>query len=70
MCSEGGVFLGDKLRELHDLIPEDSEIIPDPDSVPLSVLNYPIGNKHETDFAAYDSPVSTVLPSVDGPDAV
>ena len=52
----------------RDLV--DSEIVPDQESVPLGVLNYPLGDKHETDFAAYDFPTSAAPPSVDGPDAV
>ena len=70
MCSDGYSLNGDKLRILPDPTPADSEIIPNQDSVPLSVLNHPIGDRHETDFAAYDSPPSTVPPPSDGPDAV
>ena len=82
MSSEGGCLPRDEFRTLPDLlrdplsdlipdsIPAESEIIPNQDSVPLSILNYPPGNKHEIDFAAYDPPTSVVPPSVDGPDAV
>ena len=70
MCSEGNSLNGDNIRTLPDPIPANSEIIPNQDSVPLSVLNHPIGNKLKTDFAAYGSPTSTVPPSGDGPDAV
>ena len=70
IASEGSGFHGDKLRALPDPIPAKKEIIPDPDSIPLSVLNYPTENTHEIDFAAYDSPALTVSSSVDGPDAM
>ena len=70
LCSGDGGFHGDKLRALPDPIPARNEIIPDPDLIPLSVLNHPIGNKYEVDFAAYDSPTPTVFTSVEGPDAV
>ena len=69
IASEGDGFYGDKLRELPDPIPANSDIIPDQESIPLSVLNHPIGKKHEIDFAAYDSPTPAVPSSVDGPDA-
>jgi len=68
--SEDAGFHGDRLRSLPDPVSVRNEIIPDPDSVPLSVLNHPIGSKHETDFSAYDCPSPTVPPAVDGPDAV
>jgi len=50
----GSVFHGDKLRELPDPIPARDEIIPDPDSIPLTVLNHPLGTKHEVPCAAYE----------------
>lgn len=68
--SEDVGFHGDRLRSLPDPVPTKNEIIPDPDSIPLSILNHPIGNKHEVDFAAYDSPPPTVSSPADGPDAV
>ena len=52
--AQGASFHGDKLRELPDPTPCPDEIIPDPDSLPLSILNHPLGKKHEIDFAAYD----------------
>ena len=70
ISSEDTGFHGDRLRSLPDPVPVKNEIIPDPDSVPLSVLNHPIGSKHEKDFAAYDCPAPTVSSPVDGPDAV
>ena len=63
-------FHGDRLRSLPDSVPAKNEIIPDPDSIPLDILNHPIGDKHEVDFAAYDFSPPTVPPPVDGPDAV
>lgn len=70
ICSDGFPLNGDKLRTLADPIPAAFGIIPYQDSVPLTVLNYPTGDKHETDLAAYDPPTPAVLPFVDGPDAV
>ena len=64
----GSSFHGDKLRELPDPIPARDEIIPDPDSVPLTVLNHPLGTKHEVDFGAYEEQVP-VPPSGEGSDA-
>ena len=58
-CVEGAIFHGDKLRELLDPIPCRDEIIPDPDSIPLSILNRPVGKRQEIDFAAYDLPELT-----------
>jgi len=69
MSSDGFYLKGDKARALPDPIPAQSDIIPDQNSIPLSVLNHPIGNRHETDFAAYDFPTSEI-PSSDGLDAV
>ena len=68
--SDESGFHGDRLRSLPDPVPVKTGIIPDLDSVPLSVLNHPIGDKHEADFAAYDCPPPTVPSPVDGPDAV
>ena len=60
--AQGASFHGDKLRELPDPTPCPDEIIPDPDSLPLSILNHPLGKKHEIDFAAYDPPELTHSP--------
>ena len=68
-CVEGAVFRGDKLRELPDPTPCRDEIIPDPDSIPLFILNYPLGKKQEPDFAAYDPPELALSPT-DGVDPV
>ena len=55
ICHESGtVFHGDKLRELPDPIPARDEIIPDPDSLPLTILNHPLGTKHESPCTAYE----------------
>ena len=70
IASEKNGFHGDRLRRLPDPIPARNEIIPDPDSIPLSVLIYPTGSGHEIDFAAYDAPAPTAPSSVDGPDSV
>ena len=70
IISEGGGFCGDKLRELPEHITENNDIIPNHDLDPSSVLKYPIGNKHETDFAAYDVPTPSVSLFIDGPNAV
>ena len=69
MHENGTNFHGDKLRELPDPIPARDEIIPDPDSIPLTILNHPLGKKHEIDFGAYDEPVP-VPPSDEGPGAM
>jgi len=61
--AQGANFHGDKLRELPDPIPCRDEIIPDPDSIPLSILNHPLGKKLEIDFAAYDPPELTLSPT-------
>ena len=62
-CVEGATFHGNKLRELPYPTPCRDEIIPDPDSIPLSILNHPLGKKHEVDFAAYDPPELTHFPA-------
>jgi len=62
----GAHFHGDKLRELEDPTPCRDEIIPDPDSIPVDILNHPLGNKHEIDFAAYDPPEITLSPTDGG----
>ncbi|KAF9654056.1 hypothetical protein BDM02DRAFT_1189800 [Thelephora ganbajun] len=67
---KGPFFDGDQLRELPDPVPVREEIIPDPDSVPLTILNHPLGTKHEIDFGAYDEQVPVAPPSEEGPDAV
>ena len=54
--SHGIVVDGDRLRDVPDPVPCRDETIPDPDSVPLSILNHPIGKRHELNFAAYDPP--------------
>jgi hypothetical protein len=59
---DGPFFDGDRLRELRDPIPCQDEIIPDPDLVPLSILNYPLGKELKVDFAAYDPPEVTLSP--------
>ena len=69
ISSEGDGFWGNKLRESPDTIQADGGATPTQDSVPLSVLNHPIGKRHESDFDAYDSLTRTIPPSVDGPDA-
>ena len=60
--AQGASFHGDRPRELPDPTPCRDEIIPDPDSIPLSILNYPVGEKHEVDFAVYDPPELTISP--------
>ena len=65
----GSTFHGDKLRELPDPIPAREEIIPNPDSIPLTVLNHPLGTKHEIDFSAYEEQF-VEPPSEEGPDAM
>ena len=54
--AQGANFHGDKLRELPNPTPCRDEIIPDPDSISLSILNFPLGKEQEIDFAAYDPP--------------
>ena len=70
IASECDIFHGDRLRRLPDPIPARNEIIPDPDSIPLSILIYPTGSKHQIDFAAYDASTPTVPLPTDGPDAM
>ena len=60
--TRGFLLDGDKLRELPDPIPCGDRMVPDPDSIPLSVLNYPTGKKHEINFAAYGPPELTLFP--------
>lgn len=62
-------FHGDRLRELPDPIPARDEIIPDPDSIPLTILNHPLGTKLEAPTAAFEEPIPPI-PSGEGPDAV
>ena len=66
----GSTFHGDQLRELPDPIPARDEIIPDPDSIPLTVLNHPLGTKNEVPCAAYEEMYALPPPSEEGPDAV
>ena len=67
ICSANGrIFHGDKLRKLPDPIPCRDEIIPNPDSIPLTVLNHPLGISQEIDFAAYDPPEVTLSPAEGG----
>lgn len=54
--SHGVVVDGDRLRDIPDPIPCRDETIPDPDSVPLSILNHPIGKRYEPNVAAYGPP--------------
>ena len=63
ICSEHGIFFFDhkQLRTL-DLFPIRNEMIPDPDSIPLSILNHPLGKRHEINFSAYDPPKLTLSP--------
>ena len=57
--SYDGLFKA-KFPEMPKSIPSRDEIIPDPDSIPLSVLNNPPGKRLEIDFAAYDPPDATL----------
>ena len=50
----GPRFDGKRLRELPDPIPARDEIIPDPDSIPLTILIYPLGLKHEGPLDVYN----------------
>ena len=70
MCNVGYTLNGADVPVIQSRTLENGDIIPDQNSVPLAVLNHPIGNRHEIDFAAYDDPTPTVPPPVDGPDAV
>lgn len=54
---------GNKLPELSAPIPSGEEIIPEPNSIPLSVLNHPLGEKLKINFAAYDPPELTLSPT-------
>jgi len=66
-CSAHGLtFHGDKLRELPDPKPCKYETIPDPDSIPLSILNHPLGKRHEKNFSAYDPPEVTHCAAEEG----
>jgi hypothetical protein len=62
IASEHGMdyFRKKQFRELPDPIPSISETVPDPDSIPLSILNYPLQKGHEIDLAAYDPPELTL----------
>ena len=51
-----------RIPERQNMISCGDEIIPDPDSIPLSVLNHPPGNRLEINFAAYDPPEVTLSP--------
>ena len=62
----GATFHGDKLRELPDPIPCKDETIPDPDSIPLSILSHPLGKRHEKDISAYNPPEVTYSPTEEG----
>ena len=64
--THGPAFDGDKLRELPNPIPCRYEIIPNPDSIPLTVLNHPLGISQEIDLAAYDPPDLTLSPAAGG----
>ena len=52
-----------KLPELEKPISCRDELIPDPDSIPLSILNYPPGKRLAIDLAAYDPPEAMLSPS-------
>lgn len=54
IASAGVTFRGDKLRKLPKPTPCRDEMIPNPDSTSLSILNHPLGVKDEIDFAAFD----------------
>ena len=60
--ADGDSFYGDKLRGLQDQMPCKDEIIPDPDSIPPSILKFPPVKRNEINFAAYDPPEPTLLP--------
>jgi hypothetical protein len=59
----GVSFDGDRLRNLPESATCGEGMIPDPDSIPLSVLNHPPGKRHEINFAAYDLPEFTFSPA-------
>ena len=65
----GIIFDGKRLRELPDPIPARDEIIPNPDSIPLTVLTHPLGKKHEAPLTACGGGV-LVPPSEEGPTTV
>ena len=65
ISNQGASFCGDKRRELPDPTPCRDGIIPDPDSIPLSILNHPLGKRLEIYSAAYDSP-ELALPPTEG----
>ena len=61
--------IGSVCESIHSLdLPRDlpgpfycrGDEIPDPESVPLSILDHPIGKPHEINFAAYDAPELTL----------
>ena len=62
IASKHFTFDGDNLRKLPDPVPCRDEMIPDPDSIPLSILNYPPGKRREINFAVYDPPEVPLLP--------
>lgn len=54
-------YHANEFREVPDSTCIDNAVvIPDPDSIPLSVLNHPLGKRDEINFAAYD--LSVVSP--------
>ena len=58
-------FDGDEFQGLEGPTPCRDEIIPDPDSIPLSVLYHPTTERYKINLAAYDPP-EPVLPHVEG----
>ena len=56
-------FFDKQFREVSYETPRGDKITPDPDSIPLSVLNHPVGKRHEIDFGAYDPPELTLTPA-------
>ena len=67
---ESGLYFdGKRLRELPDPIPARDEIIPNPDSIPLSILIHPLGTKHEGPLTACEGGVPAPS-SEDGPTTV
>jgi len=58
-------FYNKQFREVLDPIPSRGEMLSDPNSIPLSVLNHPPGKAHEIDLAAYD-PLELTLSPVEG----
>lgn len=63
--AHGISFGGDQLRELPDPIHHSDGIIPEPDLIPLSILNHPLGKRLEIDSAAYDPVGPSILPTKD-----